>query len=245
MNLLLLTAAEATDQPIRLRDNRARHIREVLHASPGDQLRVGILDGALGRGVIRSVSSSTVTLECKFEDTAPPPSQDTLVLAIPRPSVLARCLTQAATLGFGRILLIRSWRVDKSHLSSKVLEKSAMQQLLIDGLSQGRRTHLPELQRFDLFKPFVEDRLDGAVPAGHRFVGHPGAEAGTAGLQIDHAAPFTLAIGPERGFIPFEIDALLERGFQAVHAGPHPLRVETAMAYLTGQLHLLRARSTG
>ena len=244
MNLLLLTAAEATDPLVRLRGDRARHIREVLHANPGDQLKVGVLDGPLGRGVIRTVSSSAVTLECRFEAAVPDRSEDSLLLAIPRPPVLARCLTQAATLGFGRIVLVRSWRVDKSHLGSKVLEGPAIRRLLVAGLAQGRRTRVPEVQRFDLFKPFVEDRLDSLVPDGQRFVGDPNAETGTAAVRLDATAPFTLAIGPEGGFIPFEVRALQDRGFQAIHGGPHPLKVESAIAYLAGQLHLLRSQST-
>jgi RsmE family RNA methyltransferase len=244
MNLLLLTAVEAADPLIRLRDDRAKHIREVLRATPGDQVRVGILDGAFGRGIIRNVSSSAVTLECKFEEIIPARSEDTLLLAVPRPPVLARCLTQAATLGFGQIILIRSWRVDKSHLASKVLAVPTMRQLLIEGLAQGRRTHIPALHRFDLFKPFVEDHLESIIPGGHRFVGHPSAETQTSKLHIPKTAAVSLAIGPEGGFIPFEVRALQDRGFQAVQAGPHPLRVETAIAYLAGQLHLLRNQST-
>ncbi len=243
MNLLLLTAQEAVEPRVRLQGERARHIREVLRGQPGDQLRVGILNGALGRAIIRTVATSGVTIDCSFEAVAPPRSLDTLLLAIPRPQVLARCLAQAATLGFGRIVLIRSWRVDKSHLAAKVLEPNRQRRVLIEGLTQGRRTHLPEVMRFDLFKPFVEDRLEGVIPAGHRLVGHPSARVPTSELRVERGATLSLAIGPEGGFIPFEIQALQDRGFRAVHAGPHPFRVETALAYLTGQLHLLRAQA--
>jgi RsmE family RNA methyltransferase len=48
--------------------------------------------------------------------------------------------------------------------------------------------------------------------------------------------PVTLAIGPEGGFVPFEIDLLSRQGFQSVHLGPRPLRVETAVPALLGRL---------
>jgi RsmE family RNA methyltransferase len=46
----------------------------------------------------------------------------------------------------------------------------------------------------------------------------------------------TLVIGPEGGFIPFEIELLEKNGFQAVTLGPRILRVENAIPALAGRL---------
>jgi 16S rRNA (uracil1498-N3)-methyltransferase len=57
------------------------------------------------------------------------------------------------------------------------------------------------------------------------------------------AAPLSLVIGPEGGLIDYELAELRQHGFRAVRAGRAPLRVETAVAYLTGQLRAARRRT--
>jgi RsmE family RNA methyltransferase len=103
------------------------------------------------------------------------------------------------------------------------------------------RAVMPDVHVFDRFKPFVEDRLDQFVPSAVRFVGHPHAQA--AICELPHfEADYCLALGPEGGFVPFEIDALSAKGFQAVRAAMGPLRVESALSYLSGQLDLVQRR---
>jgi RsmE family RNA methyltransferase len=240
MNLLLLTPDEAAGQPTVLTDRRATHIVETLRAKVGDTLRAGILNGPTGLATVRAIETSGVTIEATCEDAPPPPGENTLLLAVPRPIVLRRCLASAAALGYGRIALFRTRHVDKSHLGAKVMEPANIREHLIDGLSQARRTHVPEVQLFPRFKPIVEDEIDGLAPKGPRFVAHPDAERDIAQLQFARSEPFTVALGPERGFTDYEVDLFTTKGFEPIHTGRHPLRVETALAVITGQLDLLR-----
>jgi RsmE family RNA methyltransferase len=83
------------------------------------------------------------------------------------------------------------------------------------------------------FRPFVEDELSGLTAGSLCLVAHPDSAQPCPG---NLAGPFTLAIGPEGGFIPFEIDLLSRQGFRPVHLGPRPLRVETAVPALLGRL---------
>ena len=92
-------------------------------------------------------------------------------------------------------------------------------------------------------KPFVEDHLDLLAPAGNRFVAHPDAPTEIAAAAVEPDAPYTLALGPERGFIDYEVQAFAMLGFTPVRAGCHPLRVETALAFVTGQLELRRSHA--
>ena len=241
MNLLLLTAEEAAATPVRLNDERAEHVRKVLRAAVGDVIRVGILDGPLGEGIVRKLAPD-LDLECTFESQVSPRGTDTLILAIPRPIVLRRCLAHATALGFGRIFLIRTRHVDKNHLASHALEPDAIQEHVRIGLSQARRTQQPEVQQFHRFKPFVEDSYPELVPEGPQFTADPNAdqELTTWARTSPIEKPCTLAIGPERGFTGHELESFAKAGCVPVRTGTHPLRVETALAYVVGQIHAAR-----
>ncbi len=54
-----------------------------------------------------------------------------------------------------------------------------------------------------------------------------------------------LAVGPEGGWIPFELDLLEAYGFHPFGLGPRILRVETAIPFAYGQVQLARARVPG
>jgi len=167
-----------------------------------------------------------------------------LLLAVPRPKALLRMFAHAAALGFGRIVLFRSWRVEKSHLQSLAMRAEVQREHLLLGLEQAGRTRVPAVQFFPLFKPMVEDHLDDLSLPTLRFVAHPPATIGTAELELPRGAPFALALGPDGGFLPYEIDQFVAHGFTAIHCGSHPLRTESALSVLCGQLDLLRARGS-
>lgn len=244
MNFLLLHADELQDGGrAMLRGRRADHVRTVLRAELGQTLRAGVVDAGLGSAVVTRVHEDHVEVELTL-DRDPPPADDVLLLAVPRPKVLLRMLAHAAALGFGRIVLFRSWRVEKSHLASTAMAAAAQREQLLLGLEQAGRTRLPSVQFFPLFKPMVEDHLDLLDLPARRFVAHPTAAVPTADLALPAAQPFALALGPDGGFLPYEVAELGARGFLAISCGPHALRTETALAVLAGQLDLLRRRGS-
>ena len=101
------------------------------------------------------------------------------------------------------------------------------------GLEQARDTILPRIELRRKFKPFVEDELSDIVGERIALVAHP-YEAQPCPSSLDKEA--VLVIGPEGGFIPYEIDHLKQNGCIPVTIGQRILRVETAIAAFTGRL---------
>ncbi|MEZ5962722.1 MAG: RsmE family RNA methyltransferase [Planctomycetota bacterium] len=258
MNLLLLRAHEVDADGhafLPACDRRCRHLRQVLKVGPGQTLRAGVVDGPLGAARIEEVGDAGVRLACTFDPAPLPAPTDVLVLAVPRPKVLLRCVETAAALGFAKILLVRTWRTDKSHVLASAMALPALHAHAILGLEQARRTRSPQIEVHDRFRPFVEDQLDAGCGPSVRILADPDADLDLAdalavatpgtGLEGLPQRALALAIGPERGFTDFERELLASRGFVACHAGRHPLRVETALAWVYAQMHLLGARAGG
>ncbi len=246
MNFLLLEPDEVgADGAVVLRGRRAEHVRTVLRAQPGQVLRVGVVDGGTGRGIVGAITADDVQLQCELPFAAPAERDgDVLLLAVPRPKVLLRMLAHATALGFDRIVLFRSWRVEKSHLASTAMRAEVQRAQLLAGLEQSGRTRLPAVRFFPLFKPFVEDQLAALLLPAARYVAHPTAAIATHELTFPGRSPFALALGPDGGFLAYEVDQLAARGLLPISCGPRPLRTETALAVLAGQLALLRERAS-
>jgi RsmE family RNA methyltransferase len=83
------------------------------------------------------------------------------------------------------------------------------------------------------FKPFAEDELPALAQRTLALVAHPGARE-SCPRQI--SGPVTLAIGPEGGFVPFEIGLLQAAGLSPVHMGERILNVETAIPALISRI---------
>ena len=248
MNLLLLYREEVAESgEATLRDERARHVREVLGAEPGRTLRVGLIEGPIGRAVVESVSASGVRLRCSFEEAAPPRPRVDLLLAMPRPKVLKRLWAQLAALGTDRIVLINAARVERFYFDSHVLDPASYRPRLLEGLQQARCTRVPEVLVRRRFKPFAEDELEALFPSGRRLLAHPGAgrgpgEAFSSGKPAERAV---VAIGPEGGWIPYEAETLEARGFEPFDLGPRILRTDTACVAMLALANDVLRRNAG
>lgn len=235
MNLVLFSDNDLIDENIvSIRDSRRlSHISEIHQVTNGEFLKVGQLNGKIGTGKVVANSADEIRLEISLTKFSPAPLPATLVLALPRPKMLKRTLQTIATLGVKKIYLINSYRVEKSYWQTPLLEASAIKEHLLLGLEQGCDTVMPEVTLVKRFKPFVEDNLQEIVGNTKALVAHPYTET-PCPAQINY--PITLAIGPEGGFIPYEIDLLNKQGFEAVNLGERILRVETVVPYLLGRL---------
>jgi RsmE family RNA methyltransferase len=234
VNLLLLEDGDfiAADRVL-LSGRRLKHLLEVHRAEVGDSLRVGQLNGLMGNGQLLRLDAEQAELTVQLDQ--PPPSKlpITLLLALPRPKMLRRVLQTISTMGVARLILLNSYRVEKSFWQTPFLEPAVIREQLILGLEQARDTVLPEVIIEMRFKPFVEDHLPSIAAGTLGLVGHPG-DYPACPRAVEQ--PITLAIGPEGGWIPYEVEKLQQAGLQPVQLGARILRVETAVSALLARL---------
>lgn len=155
-----------------------------------------------------------------------------LVLALPRPKVLRRMIMDATSLGVTSISLIHSYRVDKSYWQTPFLQQlDAYVQL---GLEQAGDAIAPNIRLFKRFKPFVEDELRTWIrPDCPALLAHPyGDQVMPRAIEGEKI----VLIGPEGGFIAYEVDLLKQNGCQVLHLGSRILRTETALSFILGRL---------
>jgi 16S rRNA (uracil1498-N3)-methyltransferase len=236
MNLIILFEKDFVDngmERVCLQGRRLRHVLEVHRAKVGDELRVGLLGGLLGAGRVTFLNDGILEMEVNLNLRPPEALPATLILSLPRPKVLKRVVSCASSLGVKRIILMNSYRVGKSFWQSPALKEDNLIKYLISGLEQARDTILPEVWIRPLFKPFVEDELPELIKETLSIVAHPEAPA-PCPRNVGHQV--TVAIGPEGGFVPYEVEKLISCGFSAVRLGERVLRVETAIPFLLSKL---------
>jgi RsmE family RNA methyltransferase len=238
VNLILLDQEELRhDNSAILREQRATHIRRVLAAAPGNTIRIGIVDGAVGTARIDALDDTSVTLSCTLHEVPPRPAVD-LLLALPRPKVTRRLFAQCAALGVDRLMLTNASRVERDYFDTHILSPDVSRPLLIEGLQQARDTHLPRISVHRQFRILVEDVLDDWVPVATRVVADPGKGQRLHSL-VREARPdrVLLALGPEGGWNDFERRLLESRGFTPISMGMRTLRSDTACVALLALAH--------
>lgn len=244
MNLIILFPDDAVAKDCyQLDDHRAEHVRSVLKSEVGDSLKVGLLNGPIGTAKVIQIDESIVKLQCDelVEQPPPVPTVD-LIVALPRPQTLKKVLIVSATMGVRQIHLIRANRVEKSFFHSPLLEPENYTRFLIEGMSQGSLTRLPEVTIHDRFRLFVEE----CVP--HLHIENGGAtslllanleaESGILQLVKPNHKHIVIAIGPEGGWVPFETEMMHTAGFESFSLGRFVLRVEQAVTAALSQLEL-------
>ena len=234
VNLILLDDDDfVSGNSVRLMGRRLKHILEVHQPAVSDALTVGRLGGLIGKGRVTAATSVAVEMEIALGEAPPPPLAINLVLALPRPKVIKRVLLAVASLGVKRLDFINGFRVEKSYWQSPVLSPAGIRDALVLGLEQARDTILSEVGLHPLFKPFVEDELPALIRGTLALVAQPGIREYCPPVV---AQPVTLVIGPEGGFIPYELEKLTATGCRPIQVGARILRVETVIPYILGRL---------
>lgn len=234
MNLILLFEKDfISPERVRLTGRRLEHVAQIHRAQVGDSLRVGLCNREIGTGEIVSLDKNALELKVNFDTSPPSPLPVTLILALPRPRVLGRTLIAATSMGVKEIYLIHSNRVEKSYWHSPVLSEKKLQKSIILGLEQSMDTILPIVKLRNRFRPFVEDELPKIAQNKRKIIAHPTTNTS---LISQKPGKTVLIIGPEGGFVPFELAKFAAAGFEKYSLGKRILRVETAVPVLLAKL---------
>lgn len=240
MNLLLLDAGQINTavQQASITDARQlAHIQQHLKLSVGDCIKVGQQNGFKGTAIVESIHDQQLILSYVQLDQSPPPKLPlTLIVALPRPKALRRLIMDATSLGVEQICLIHSYRVEKGYWQTPFLQQ--LDDYVMLGLEQAGDTMPPKIECFKRFRPFVEDILPTLIQpingaTRQALVAHPYA---SQPMPYASNQPTVLVVGPEGGFIPFEIELLQANGCQPATLGSRILRCETAITSLIGRL---------
>ncbi len=234
MNIALLFEEDFISHNIAvLSDRRLKHLQDIRDIKLGDKIAVGKANGMIGEANVNEITDHSVQLAINWTRQSPAPLPTTLIIALPRPKMVKRIIQTVATMGVKELYFINSYKVEKSFWQSPWLTEPKLLENVILGLEQAMDTQLPNIHLKKRFKPFVEDELPEISKNSLRLVAHPGDHQ-ECPIQVKQQT--TLAIGPEGGFIPYEIDKLLECGFEAVSLGDRILRTETAVPVLLSKL---------
>jgi 16S rRNA (uracil1498-N3)-methyltransferase len=212
------------------------HLAKVLRARSGDEVVLFNGDGREFTGAVEKVQGSRVSASigaARIIDRESP-LQLTLVQCVPRGDRMDFIVQKATELGVVRIIPVLSQRsvvrLDEGQAASKQLHWRAV---AVSACEQCGRNRLPSVAAPQPLLNYL-----GALAQANeslRLVLEPERARRTErGAQsIDSASPESvsraeIAIGPEGGFAPEELEAFDLSSFSRVRLGPRVLRTETA-----------------
>ena len=252
MNLILLFPTDFTEPgTVCLTGRRLTHVLEIIKPLPGQPLTVGVAGsdapeadarypaaGALGTGIVREINDKRLVLDVVFNGPSPAKLPVVLCLGLTRPLVFKRVLQTATALGVARIAVFHSRQVEKSFWQSTALRDEEVREQLALGLEQSRDAVFPQVSFHKRFKPFVEDVLPGFLTDAAGIAADPSGVAWDRNMfltSVPRQENRVLIIGPEGGFIPYEIEHFRKAGCRIVSLGPRILKVETAIVALVSR----------
>ena len=213
---------------VELPADTASHLAKVLRARSGDSLIMFNGDGREFEGTIESVRGARVSAVVGDGRTADreSPLSVTLIQCLPRGDRMDFIVQKATELGVARIVPVISQRSIVRLGAAQAQSKAAhWRAVAVGACEQCGRTRLPDI---GAAQPLLNCLGAPAPGTGPRWVFEP-ASGPPAGCNDTGAiADVQIAIGPEGGFAPEELEAFRVAGFSKVSLGPRILRAETA-----------------
>jgi 16S rRNA (uracil1498-N3)-methyltransferase len=210
------SARDVSRESIELGEDAAHHAR-VRRLVAGDSVQVTDGEGRIGSGRIESLGRSSLRVAIRDLRTVPaPPPIHLCVPVADRERMLwvAEKATELQVAGWVPVMYARSRSVsprgEGESFDRKVLAR------MISALEQSGGAWLPVIHPVSSVED-IADRQGVLLERG-------GAPFGRGEL----ASPLTIAVGPEGGFEPEELEVLRDRGWTSASLGDVTLRFETA-----------------
>jgi 16S rRNA (uracil1498-N3)-methyltransferase len=214
----------------------AAHLAKVLRARSGDELVLFNGDGREFIGVIETVRGARVSVSVRTVRMVDreSPFQVTLVQCVPRGDRMDFIVQKATEIGVARIVPILSQRsVVRLDAAQAAAKQAHWQAVAVSACEQCGRNRLPSVEAPQALLNYLGAMLPGGeAGAALRLVLEPERAHAPSGMwQAGNAgrpASAEIAIGPEGGFAPDELEAFQLSSFLRVGLGPRVLRTETA-----------------
>lgn len=206
---------------LHLTPDQQRYLQRVLRYHPGD--RFLILDGQ-GRQWLAELTANRALAAVVSPVEGPgaaPPIDITLMAALPKGNGFDQVVRQATELGVGCIQPVIS---DRTLLQPSPKRLERWRRIAIEAVEQSEGLWVPPI-----LPPHPWSSLLG-TSQGLRYLclARQDAPSLLASLLPQSCRRLTLAVGPEGGWSPAEVDAALAAGFQPVSLGKTVLRAVTA-----------------
>ncbi len=220
MNIILLKDGELF---LPSSDERAKHIRKVLHLNEGDSFRAGIVNGMRGKARIEAMEERGIRLSFTAKDDGARLYPLTLIVAQVRPICMRRILREAVSMGVRKLILPVSDLGEKSYLGASLYTEGEYENILLDGAMQSGFTGVSAVSiTQSLDDAIAEADGDVKILLDNREGAMSLSEAVLAGNSV------VLAIGPERGWSHREVGLFERAGYSPMLIGKRILRTETA-----------------
>ena len=139
MNILTFESKEIEFDKIRISDYRARHLKDVLKVSEGQEIRVGVIGKGIGKAIIEIIDGQSVVLKISELTDRQNILNINLVLALPRPQTLKKVLELVGCYSVASLTLIDAVKVEKSYFQSSVLNEEQIKKHLLLGRGNIKR----------------------------------------------------------------------------------------------------------
>lgn len=216
-----------------LRDREFYHAYRILRKRRGDRLR--LVDGIGGEyiGVVEKIDETKKEMELLIEEKRRNRGESSVHIALAQGLIkgerMEYALEKATELGVREIYPLIPKR------SVRIREECPRRWKLkiIEAMKQSGRTLLPALKDPITFDELLEIKENYELA----ILFDP---SGENPLEISIPSRVLIAIGPEGGFSPEEVEKAFKSGFQVLSLGDRILRAETASCVAIALLHFKR-----
>lgn len=213
---------------IELPENAANHLARVLRLGTGDSCVLFNGDGhdyaarlvEVGKRVVRVVIGDRIAIGNES------PLQLSLLQGVARGEKMDLILQKATELGVASLHPLYSQRSEVRLDGDRADKRLAhWRAVVVSACEQSGRARVP-----DVAMPVpLAQALSALLPGNaRRLILDPDADASLSRITLDPSHPIYLAVGPEGGWSPQDIEQLHAAGFGGVRLGPRVLRTETA-----------------